>query len=200
MPVVVILSTTRRDEFADRTAAFQEGLKQAGYTDGQNVVIERRSAEGQYDQLSALVADLVRRQVALIVGNTPSALATKAATTTVPIIFVTGGDPVRDGLVASVSRPGSNVTGVSFMTAELGAKQLGLLRELRPGVARVAVLVDPRWPLTDVLVSELRAAASAMGQQIDVLYVSSDREIEAAFTMLVQRGGLVRCTRASGRF
>ena len=189
MPVVGFLSTTRRDEFAGRAAAFREGLKQAGYIEGQNVVIEHRSAEGQYDQqLLALVADLVRRQVALIVGNTPSALATKAATTTVPIVFVTGGDPVRDGLVASINRPGSNITGVSFMTAELGAKQLGLLRELRPGPARIAVLVDPKWPLTEGLVLELRAAASAVGQQIDVLYVSSDREIEAAFTTLVQRG------------
>ena len=189
MPVVGFLGTTRRDEFTGRAAAFREGLKQAGYIEGQNVVIEHRSAEGQYDQqLPALVADLVRRQVALIVGNTPSALATKAATTTVPIVFVTGGDPVRDGLVASINRPGSNITGVSFMTAELGAKQLGLLRELRPGAARIAVLVDPKWPLTEGLVSELRAVASAMGRQIEVLYVSSDREIEAAFTTLVQRG------------
>ena len=135
-----------------------------------------------------LVADLLRRQVALIVGNTPSALAAKAATTTVPIVFVTGGDPVRDGLVASLNRPGGNVTGVSFITVELGAKQLGLLRELRPGAARIAVLVDPKLPLTERFVSEVRAAASAIGQQIVVLDVSSDREIETAFTTLVQRG------------
>src|SRR5262245_42761162 len=173
MPVVGLLGT---DDFAGRVAAFREGLKQAGYIEGQNVVIELRlTAEDQYDQLPALVADLVRQQVALIVGNTPSAFATKAATTTVPIIFVTGGDPVRDGLVASINRPGSNITGVSFMTAELGPKQLGLLRELRPGATRVAVLVDPKWPLTEGLVSELRAAASAVGQQIIVLYVRSDR-------------------------
>ena len=135
-----------------------------------------------------LVADLLRRQVALIVGNTPSALAAKAATTTVPIVFATGGDPVRDGLVASLNRPGGNVTGVSFISVELGAKQLGLLRELRPGAARIAVLVDPKWPLTEPFVSEVRAAASAIGQQIEVLDVSSDREIETAFTTLVQRG------------
>ena len=104
------------------------------------------------------------------------------------IVFVTGGDPVRLGLVASLNRPGSNATGISFITAELGAKQLGLLRELRPGAARIAVLVDPKWPITERFVSELRAAASAMGQQIDVLYVSSDREVETAFTTLVQRG------------
>ena len=122
---------------------------------------------GQTDRLPLLVADLLRRQVALIVGNTPSALAAKAATTTVPIVFVTGGDPVRDGLVASLNRPGGNVTGVSFITVELGAKRLGLLRELRPGAARIAVLVDPKWPLTEPFVSEVRAAASAIGQQID---------------------------------
>ena len=151
------------------------------------IAIEYRSAEGQ-TELPLLVADLLRRQVALIVGNTPAALAAKATTTTVPIVFVTGGDPVRAGLVASLNRPGGNVTGVSFITAELGAKQLGLLRELRPGAARIAVLVDPKWPLTEPFVSEVRAAASAMGQQIEVLYVSSDREIESAFTTLIQRG------------
>jgi putative tryptophan/tyrosine transport system substrate-binding protein len=135
-----------------------------------------------------LVSDLLRGQVALIVGNTTSALAAKAATATVPIVFATGGDPVRDGLVASLNRPGGNVTGVSFITVELAAKQLGLLRELRRGAARIAVLVDSKWPLTEPFVSEVRAAASAMGQQIEVLYVSSDRDIDTAFTTLVQRG------------
>jgi len=106
----------------------------------------------------------------------------------VPIVFATGGDPVRDGLVGSLNRPGGNVTGVSFTTVELGAKQLGLLRELRPGATGIAVLVDPKFPITERFVSELRAAASAMGQQIEVLYVSSDREIETAFTTLGQRG------------
>ena len=171
-----------------RVTAFRQGLKEAGFVEGQNVAIEYRSAEDQIDRLPLLVADLLRRQVALIVGNTPSALAAKAATTTVPIVFVTGGDPVRLGLVASLNRPGGNVTGISFISVELGAKQLGLLRELRPGAARIAVLVDPKWPLTERFVSEVRAAASAIGQQIEVLYVSSDREIETAFTTLVQRG------------
>jgi ABC-type uncharacterized transport system substrate-binding protein len=134
--------------------------------------------------LPLLVADLLRRQVALIVGDTPAALAAKAATTTVPIVFATGGDPVRVGLVASLNRPGGNATGISFITAELGAKQLGLLRELRPEAARIAVLVDSKWPLTEPFVSQVLAAASAMGQQIEVLYVSSDREIETAFTTL----------------
>jgi putative ABC transport system substrate-binding protein len=134
------------------------------------------------------VADLLRRQVALIVGNTPAALAAKAATTTVPIVFASGGDPVKLGLVASLNRPGGNVTGVSFISTELGAKQLGLLRELRPGAARIAVLVDPKFPTTEGFVSELRAAASVIGQQIEVLYASSDREMEAALTTVVHRG------------
>jgi putative ABC transport system substrate-binding protein len=163
-------------------------MKEIGYVEGQNVAIEYRSAEGQADRLPLLVADLLRRQVALIVGNTPSALAAKAATTTVPIVFMTGGDPVKDGLVTRLNRPGSNVTGVSFMSAELTAKQLGLLRELQPGAAPIAVLVDPKWPLTKRFVSELQAAALAVGQQVIVLDVRSDREIETAFTTLVQRG------------
>ena len=137
------------------------------------------------------MADLLSRQVALIVGNTPAALAAKAATTTVPIVFASGGDPVRDGLVANLNRPGGNVTGVSFVSHKLAAKQLGLLRELRPGAVRIAVLVDAKWPLTEPFVSQVRAAASAMGQQIDVLYVNSDREIESAFTTLIQSGALL---------
>jgi ABC-type uncharacterized transport system substrate-binding protein len=171
-----------------RVTAFHQGMKETGYVEGQNVAIEYRSAEGQTDRLPLLVADLLRRQVALIVGNTPSALAAKAATTTVPIVFATGGDPVKFGLVASLNRPSGNVTGISFITAELGSKQLGLLRELRPGTALIAVLVDPKWPVTERFVSELRAAALAVGQQLIVLDVSSDREIEIAFTTLVQRG------------
>src|SRR2546430_13555933 len=186
MPVIGFLrSGTISDE---RVTPFRQGLKETGFIEGQNVAIEYGSDEGQTDRLPLLVADLLRRQVALIVGNTPAALAAKAATTTVPIVFATGGDPVRDGLVASLNRPGGNVTGVSFISHELAAKQLGLLRELLPGAARIAVLVDPKWPLTEPFVSEVRAAASAMGQQIEVLYVSSDREIESAFTTLIQRG------------
>ena len=172
-----------------RVTVFRQGLKEAGFVEDQNVAIEYRSDERQTDRLPLLVADLLRRQVALIVGfNTPPALAAKAATTTVPIVFVTGGDPVRVGLVASLNRPGGNVTGVSFFSVELAAKQLGLLRQLRPGAARIAVLVDPKFPTTERFVSEVRAAASAIGRQLIVLEVSSDREIETAFTTLVQRG------------
>src|SRR4029453_2623744 len=187
----------------DRVTAFHQGMKETGYVEGQNVAIEHRSAEGQTDRLPLLVADLLRRQGALMVGNTPSALAAKAATTTVPIVFVVGGDPVKDGLVANLNRPGGNVTGVSFISVELGAKQLGLLRELRPGAARIAVLVDPKFPTTDLaerFVSEVRAAASALGQQIEVLYVGSDREIETAFTTLVQRGAGALLAGGAGGF
>jgi putative tryptophan/tyrosine transport system substrate-binding protein len=187
MPVIGFLDTRAPDAMTDRLRVFRQSLKEAGFVEGQDVTIEYRSAEDQ-TRLPLLVADLLRRQVALIVGNTPAALAAKVATTTVPIVFATGGDPVRDGLVANLNRPGGNVTGVSFISHELAAKQLGLLRELRPEAARIAVLVDPKWPLTEPFVSQVRAAASAMGQQIDVLYVSSDREIESAFTTLIQRG------------
>jgi ABC-type uncharacterized transport system substrate-binding protein len=176
---------------SDRVAAFHQGMRETGYVEGQNVAIEYRSAEGQTDRLPLLVADLLRRKVALIVGNTPSALAAKAATTTVPIVFVIGGDPVSDGLVANLNRPGGNVTGVSFISIEAGAKQLGFLRELRPRATRIAVLVDRKWPTTERFVSELRAAALAGGQELIVLDVSSDREIETAFTTLVQRGAEV---------
>jgi ABC-type uncharacterized transport system substrate-binding protein len=188
MPVVEFLRSGTLTDVLYRVTAFRQGLKEAGLVEGQNVAIESRSDEGQSDRLPLLVADLLRRQVALIVGNTPAALAAKAATTTVPIVFVTGLDPVRVGLVANLNRPGGNVTGVSFFSAELAAKQLGLLRELRPGAARIAVLADPKFPGTERVVSEARAAASAMGQQIEVFYVGSDREIETAFTTLVQRG------------
>jgi putative ABC transport system substrate-binding protein len=189
MPVIGFLDTRAPDAMTDRLRVFRQSLKEAGFVEGQDVTIEYRSAEDQA-RLPLLVADLLRRQVALIVGNTPAALAAKAATTTVPIVFATGGDPVRDGLVANLNRPGGNVTGVSFISHELAAKQLGLLRELRPGAARIAVLVDAKWPLTEPFVSQVRAAASAMGQQIDVVYVSSDREIESASTTLIQSGAL----------
>jgi putative ABC transport system substrate-binding protein len=189
MPVIGFLGSGALTDRTDRMTAFRQGLKEAGFIEDQNVAIEYRWDEGQTDRLPLLVQDLLRRQLALIVSfSTPAALAAKAATTTVPVVFASGGDPVQLGLVASLNRPGGNVTGVSFITGELGAKRLGLLRELRPGATRIAVLVDPKWPLTERFVSEIRAAASASGQQIEVLYVGSEREIETAFTTLVQRG------------
>jgi len=163
-------------------------MRETGYVDGENVAIEYRSAEGQGDKLRLLVADVLRLRVALIVGNGPLALVAKAAATTVPIVFVTGGDPVRLGLVASLNRPGRNVTGISFSSVELGAKQLGLLRALLPGAAQIAVFVDPKWPITEPFVSRVRAAALAVGQQLIVLEVSSGHEIEIAFSTLVERG------------
>ena len=189
MPVVGFLRGGTVDDVPQRVAVFRQDLKEAGFVEGQNVAIELRSAD-LYDRLPALVADLIRRRVAVIVANYPAAIAAKTATTTVPIVFVIGGDPVRDGLVASLNRPGGNVTGVSFISADLGAKQLGLLRELRPGAARIAVLVDRQWPTTERFLSELRAGALATGQQLIVLDVSSDHEIETAFTTLVQRGAV----------
>jgi len=206
MPVVGFLSGGSLTDVGDRVTAFHQGLKEAGFVEGQNVAIEYRSTEHQTDRLRLQVADLLHRQVALIVGSdTPAALAAKAVTTTVPIVFVTGGDPVRVGLVASLNLPGGNVTGVSFTSIELAAKQLGLLRELRPGAARsftsielaakqlgllrelrpgaarVAVLVDPKFPTTERFVSEVRAAASAVGQQLIVLEVSSDHDRDCLY-------------------
>src|SRR5262249_40304409 len=142
----------------------------------------------QYDRLPDLAADLVRRQVAVIAAHdTQSAIAAKAATTTIPIVFTTGGDPVRDGLVASLNRPGGNITGVSFISAELGAKQLGLLRELRPEAARIGVLADPKWPTTERIVSDVRAAALAIGRQIEVLNASTVGDIDTVFAGLPQK-------------
>jgi putative ABC transport system substrate-binding protein len=182
MPVIGLLSGSSPSERARFVIAFQQGLQETGYIAGQNVAIEYRWAQDQYDRLTGLAADLVRRDVALIVAeDTPS------ATTKISIVFGTGGDPVRDGLVASLNRPGGNITGVSFIMGELGAKQLGLLHELQPRAARIGVLVDPKNPITDLFVSDVRAAASAIGQQIEVLNVSNSRDIDAVFATLVQK-------------
>jgi putative tryptophan/tyrosine transport system substrate-binding protein len=187
MPVVGFFYSGTLTDQPHFVTGFRQGLKEVGFVEGQNVAIEIDSG-GDQTKLPLVMADLLRRRVALIVGNTPSALAAKAATTTVPIVFATGGDPVRDGLVTNLNRPGGNVTGASFMSVELGAKQLGLLRELRSGAAPIGMLADPKWPLTERFVSEVRAAASGVGQQLIVLYVKSDREIETAFSTFVQRG------------
>jgi putative ABC transport system substrate-binding protein len=187
MPLIGFLSGSSP---ADRTrfvTAFQQGIRESGYVEGQNVAIEYRWAQDQYDQLPDLVADLVRRQVTVIAAHdTLSAIAAKAATTTIPIVFATGGDPIKDDLVTSLNRPGGNVTGVSFIAVELGAKQLGLLRDLRPEAARIAVLVDPRWPITERYVSDVRDATLAIRKQIEVLNASSGREIDTAFASLAR--------------
>jgi putative ABC transport system substrate-binding protein len=188
MPVIGFLGSSWPADRARLVSAFRQGLRETGYVEGQNVAIEYRWAQDQYDRLPDLSADLVRRDVAVIVAHdTLSAIAAKAATTTIPIVFATGGDPVKDGLVANLNRPGGNVTGVSFIAVELGAKQIGILHELRAGPTRVAVLVDPKWPLTAQFVSEVRAAASAIGHQIEVLYASSGGEIDTVFASLSQK-------------
>jgi putative tryptophan/tyrosine transport system substrate-binding protein len=146
MPVIGFLRSTTLADAPHYVTAFRQGLKEAAFIEGQNVAIEYRWAEGRLDRLPALVADLVRQRVALIIGNTPSALAAKAATTTVPIVFVTGGDPVIDGFVASLSRPGGNITGVSFLSAAIVTKRLELLRQLLPKAAAIAVLVNLTFP------------------------------------------------------
>ena len=182
MPVIGFLFTTSPDTNQDRLRAFQRGLRESGYVEGENVAIAYRSAEGQYDRLPALAADLVRRQVGVICAiGEASASAAKAATTTIPIIFLVGADPVNLGLVASIARPEGNVTGISFVSGELTAKRLELLRELVPGAARLAVLVNPNSPLTETTLKDLEAAARVMGLQIQVLRASTSREIEAAF-------------------
>ena len=189
MPVVGFLRSTSLADAAHLVGAFRQGLKEAGFVEGQNVAIEYRSAEDQGDRLPVLVRDLVRRQVALIVGNTPSVLAAKAATTTVPIVFASGDDPVKDDLVASLSRPGGNVTGVSFLNSALAAKRLELLHQIVPNATIIAAMLQN--PVSSGIEAERRdllAAAQAIGQQLVVLDVSSDREIETAFTTLVQRG------------
>jgi putative ABC transport system substrate-binding protein len=188
MPVIGFLGSSSPADRARLVTAFRQGVRETGYVEGQNAAIEYRWAQDQYDRLPDLAADLVRRQVAVIAAHdTLSAIAAKAATATIPIVFVTGGNPVKDDLVASLNRPGGNVTGVSFIAVELGAKQLGLLRELRPGAVRIAVLVDPKWPISESFVSEVRTAASAIGQQIEVLNVSTGRDIDTVFASLAQK-------------
>ena len=173
---------------ADQQRAFRQGLKDAGYVEGESVVIEYRWAEGQIDRLPALAAELVRRRVAVITtgGGPAAALAAKAATTTIPIVFVVGEDPVKLGLVASLARPGGNLTGINLVIGELTAKRLGLLRELVPGAARVAVLVNPaNTANAETTLRDVEPAARAMGLQIQILKASTSQEIEAAFATFV---------------
>jgi putative tryptophan/tyrosine transport system substrate-binding protein len=188
MPVVGFLRSATLADVPHWVAAFRQGLKEAGFVEGQNVAIEFRSADNQLDRLPALVADLIRQPVAVIVGNTDAALAAKAATTTVPIVFASGSDPVRDGLVASLNRPGGNVTGLVYFAAVLGAKRLELLRQLVPRATTIAVLVNPNTPLTEAERKDVQAAAQAIGQQLIIFDISSDRDIETAFAAFVQRG------------
>jgi putative tryptophan/tyrosine transport system substrate-binding protein len=184
MPVIGFLDVINSP---GRLAAFHQGLGESGYVLGQNVAIEIRSAEGRYSRFPELVADLVRRRVSVIVapGTTPAALAASAATTTIPIVFGVGDDPVKLGLVASLARPGGNATGINFFTAELAAKRLGLLRELLPVATRVAVLANPADPIRlETIVREVKTAAGAIGLEFQVVNASTSGEIDAAFATL----------------
>jgi putative ABC transport system substrate-binding protein len=190
MPVVGFLNAGLPESIAHLVAAFRKGLSETGYVEGQNVTIEYRWAQNDNNRLPELAADLVRRRVAVIVtpASTAAVLAAKAATAAIPIVFVTGADPVKIGLVASFNRPGGNATGVSDIGVELGAKRLGLLHELLPGAARFAVLVNPNNPsITEPFVTEMQTAASAMGRQIEVVTASTNSDIDTAFTTLVKK-------------
>jgi putative tryptophan/tyrosine transport system substrate-binding protein len=187
MPVIGFLDPRSPDGMTERLRGFRQGLKDTGYVDGENVAIEYRWAEGQNDRLPALADELVRRRVAMIAAfGIVAAFAAKAATTTIPIVFAAALDPVRLDLVASLARPGGNLTGINIFTTELVAKRLELLRELVPGAVRVAVLVNPAYPDSELMVRDVAAAARAMGLQIQVLNASTSREINAAFASLVR--------------
>jgi putative tryptophan/tyrosine transport system substrate-binding protein len=188
MPVVGLLRNTPSGPFAHIVLALRRGLNEVGFFEGQNVTIEQRWADGHDDRLPALVADLVRQKATVIVANNPSALAAKDATTTLPIVFVTGNDPISEGLVASLNRPAGNVTGVVFITSVLGAKRLELLRQLVPKATTIALLVNPNTTETEAERTDVQNAAQALGQQLIVFDVTSGRDIEAAFTAFVQRG------------
>ena len=184
MPVVGFLGGTSPDTLADRLRAFRQGLKDAGYIEGENLAIEYRWAQNQIERLPELAADLVRRKVAVIAvtGGLSTTLAAKAATSTIPIVFGAGEDPVRLGLVASLARPGGNLTGVNFFSSELAAKRLGLLHELVPTATRVAVLVNPtNVTNTETTLRDLEPAARALGLRLRILHASTSREIDTAF-------------------
>jgi putative ABC transport system substrate-binding protein len=186
MPVIGFLNSASPTEFAAQLAAFHQGLGAAGYVEGRNLAIEYRWAESQYTRLPDLAADLVRRQVAVLVatGGLVACLAAKAATTTIPIVFNLGGDPVRFGLVASLNRPGGNITGVSFLINQLVAKQLDLLNQLIPAAAVIAFLVNPDNPLAVTDTADLEAAAGRRGLKLRVLSARSQADLEATFAAL----------------
>jgi putative ABC transport system substrate-binding protein len=189
MPVIGLLHSASAEAFAPFLIALREGLNESGFVDGQNVRIDFRWAEGQYDRLPTIAKELVDQQVALIVagGGDRPALAAKAATTTIPIVFTGSDDPVGFGLVTSLNRPGGNVTGVSLFTSELEVKRFALLRELAPTIPRIAMLVNPSNPTAEPNIRDVQAAADAIGQQVDFLRASSEREIDSAFRTMVGR-------------
>lgn len=188
MPVIGFLRSASLADATHIVTAFRQGLREAGFVEGQNVVIEYRSGENDRNRLAAAVTDLIRRPVAVIVGNVVASVAAKAATTTVPIVFATGSDPVQDGLVTSLNRPGGNVTGISFFASQLGAKRLNLLRQIVPSATTIAVLVGPESSATVLERRDVQASAQAVGQQLVIVDVGSDRDFETAFATFVQSG------------
>jgi putative tryptophan/tyrosine transport system substrate-binding protein len=193
MPLVGFLNSASADGYAMTARAFRQGLKDTGFVEGQNVAIEYRWAEGQYNRLPALAADLVHRRVDVIAANGVAMLPARAATTTIPIVFTTSFDPVQLGLVASLSRPGGNVTGVTSLNVEVGPKRLELLHELAPAVNVVGLLVNPNNPNAQTLSRDLQVVAGKLGLQLHLLYASNEREFDRVFTELVQQraGALV---------
>ncbi len=202
VPVIGFLNSASPERFGTLIAAFNQGLREGGFVDGQNVKIEYRWAEGHYDLLPALVTDLIQRRVAAIAatGSPNSVQIAKTATATIPIVFANGGDPVADGVVTSLNRPGGNVTGVTFFSNVLVAKRLGLLRELSPTAAVIAVLVNPNNARAQSDTKDVEEAARAIGQRITILKASSDSEIDLAFAALVQRDARALLINADGFF
>jgi putative tryptophan/tyrosine transport system substrate-binding protein len=187
MPVIGFLNSASRDGYAPFVAAFIQGLKDTGYVDGQNVRIEYRWAEGQYDRLPALIADLVQHQVTVLAAtSTLAALAAKAATLTTPVVFTTSGDPVKLGLIDNLSRPSGNITGATQLNVEVGPKRLELLHEMLPTATIIALLVNPTNPVAETLSKDMEAAARSLGLQLHVLKASTDQDLDTAFAKLVQ--------------
>jgi putative ABC transport system substrate-binding protein len=193
MPVIGFLHAGSREENAKRLAAFLKGLGDAGFIDGKNVTIEYRWASGKNEQLPAMAADLISRKVTMIAtpGSTAAAVVAKAATTTIPIVFATGADPVALGLVTSLSRPGGNVTGIVSLNAELAAKRLGLLRDLVPQATRYFAMANPASPLTEPFIKELEAGAASLGIHVEIIRASNDAELETVFANLPSGKGNV---------
>jgi putative ABC transport system substrate-binding protein len=193
MPVIGFLNSGSPDLYTDRVRAFHQGLSDTGYVEGRNVTIEYRWAENQYDRLPALATDLVRRQVAVIAANNPAALPAKVATKTIPIVFTVGSDPVAIGLVASMNRPGGNLTGLTSLNVEIGPKRLELLHEVVPTATIIALLVNPTNPNAETLPRDMQAAARALGLKLHVLHASTERDLDTVFETLgrLRAGGLV---------
>jgi putative tryptophan/tyrosine transport system substrate-binding protein len=187
-PVIGFLNSQSPDTIAGRVAGFRRGLAEEGYAEGQNVLIDYRWAQDQYDRLPAMAADLVRRPVAVIVANYPPVLAAKAATATIPIVFTSGADPVKIGLVASLNRPGANLTGIHLIAVALEPKRLEILHELVPGGASIGVLVNPKYPDADLELREIEGAAGVFKRKIEIVRANTEAEIDSAFAALAQRG------------